>query len=30
MCLVDGCNETAAGMFCLLHLDCGWDELEET
>ena len=28
-CLVDGCNETAAGVFCLLHLDCGWDEVEE-
>lgn len=29
MCLVDGCEEEAAGVFCLIHLDWGRDEVEE-
>lgn len=29
MCLVDGCDEPAAGVFCLIHLDWGRDEVEE-
>jgi hypothetical protein len=28
-CLVKGCEEEAAGVFCLIHLGWGWDEVDE-